>query len=359
RCACTTYMIYRGPHEHEFVGSGVPGAIAGVTGMSRSGFGPSELVYGDIFDSLGTPCRSSFGVPGRRDQHTACAAIELFDHGSYDFLLLSFPDNDNYSHREGPEGQPVSIAHADEQLQRVVDAYGGYRKFMEDHAVIVVSDHSHSKVNDGIDLLAMLREHEWEVLAPRKRRGGGPRLAASPAARVGNLYVLDEDKRGIDVPLLVHDLRRQALLDQVLWLEDADAVVAMGDAELHFAPGSQYTDTRGLQWDVEGDLDALGLVVTDDQIASAKYPDGLARAWSGLHCPGSGDVMVTPELGFEFFDWGGVAHVGGGTHGSLHHEDSAAQLIVTGTGDAREHQAAWSIADVNALVLKHFGVTRA
>ena len=41
-------------------------------------------------------------------------------------------------------------------------------------------------------------------------------------------------------------------------------------------------------------------------------PDALDRAWSGLHCPGIGDVLLTPELGFEFFDWGGVAHVGGG-----------------------------------------------
>jgi hypothetical protein len=170
--------------------------------------------------------------------------------------------------------------------------------------------------------------------------------------------VLDRDKRGTEVPLLVRDMRKQATIDQVLWLEGEEAAVAMGEAELRFAPGSTYTDTRGKQWDVDGDLDALGLAAGDGLIASANYPDALERAWSGLHCPGIGDVLVTPELGYEFFDWGGVAHVGGGTHGSLRHEDSAAQLIVTGTGDEREHQSAWSIADVNALVLEHFGVQR-
>jgi hypothetical protein len=360
RCACTTYMIYRGPHEHEFVGSGVAGTLAGVTGMSRPGFGPSELIYGDIFDSLGTPCRSSYGVPGRRDQHTACAAVELIANSSYEFLLLSFPDNDNYSHRMGPDAQPTSIAHADEQLQRVIDAYGGYRKFMDDHAVIVVSDHSHSKVEEGVDLLEMLGEHDWDIVAPRqgKRRGAGAKLAVSPAARFGNVYVLDRDRRGVEVPLLVRDMRKQATIDQVLWLEGNEAAVAMGEAELRFAPGSTYTDTRGKQWDVDGDLAALGLVAADGQIVSATYPDALERAWSGLHCPGIGDVLLTPELGFEFFDWGGVAHVGGGTHGSLHHADSAAQLIVTGTGESRAGQAAWSIADVNSLVLEHFGVDR-
>jgi hypothetical protein len=154
-------------------------------------------------------------------------------------------------------------------------------------------------------------------------------------------------------------MRRQAAIDQVLWLEAEEAGVAMGEAELRFAPGSSYTDERGLKWDVDGDLDALGLVVADGQLASAHYPDALARAWSALHCPGIGDVLLTPELGYEFFDWGGVAHVGGGTHGSLRHEDSAAQLIVTGTGESRAEQTAWSIADVNSLVLEHFGVHRA
>lgn len=358
RCACTTYMIYRGPHEHEFIGSGVPGAIAGVTGMSRPGYGPRELVYGDIFDSQGTECRSSYGVPGRRDQHTACAGIELVADDGYDFLLLSFPDNDNYSHRLGPDAQPTSIAHADAQFQRVIDAYGGYRKFVEDHAVIVVSDHSHSEVEEAIDLLEMLREHEWDIIAPRQsRRRKQAELAVSPAARFGNIYVLDEERRGTEVPLLVHDLRKQALIDQVIWLEtETEAAVAMGEAELRFAPGSQYEDMRGGKWDIEGDLIAFGLDVQDGLIFSKDYPDALARAWQGLRCAGIGDVLVTPEIGYEFFDWGNVAHVGGGTHGSLHWADSAAQLIVTGTGEAREHQAAWSIADVNPLVLEHFGL---
>ena len=106
----------------------------------------------------------------------------------------------------------------------------------------------------------------------------------------------------------------------------------------------------------EGDLVALDLFVDGDEIHSEEYPDALARVWSALHCPGSGDLIITPVLGYEFFDWGGVAHVGGGTHGSLHKADSAAQLIVTGTGESRREQRAWSIADVNSLVLEHFGI---
>lgn len=359
RAACTTYMIYRGPHEHEFIGSGLGGRIAGATGMSRPGYGPSQLIYGDIFDSQNTACRSSFSVPGRRDRHAACAAFELMANDAYDFLLLSLPDNDNYSHRLGPDRQPESIAHADEQIQRVMQAYGGYRRFMEDHAVIVASDHSHSKVGQSFDLLGLLTARDWTVLEPRqgrRRKAREMQLAVSPAARFGSIYVLDGERRGREVPLLVHDLRKQRLIEHVYWTENGEAAVAAGSEELRFAPGDSFTDERGRSWDIEGHLDVLGLLTADGLVTSATYPDALARVWQALHCEGLGEVLVTPRLGYEFLDWGGTAHVGGGTHGSLHTDDSSAQLIVTGTGAAREHQAAWSIADINSLVLEHFGI---
>ena len=359
RCACTTYMIYRGPHEHKFVGTGVAGTLAGVTGMARAGYGPTHLLYGDIFDSLDTSCRSAYGVPGKRDQHAACAGIELVLSGDYDFMLLSFPDNDNYSHRNGPDQQRASIANADAQFQRVISSAGGYRRFMEDHAVIVVSDHSHSLVGEELDLIELLAVHEWKVLQPRKgKRPGEAEIAVSPAARAANIYVLDPVHRGGRLPLLVEDLRREAKIEQLFWLDDGEAWAVLGEAELRFKPGSQFVDRRGQRWDVDGDLIVLDLFVEGDEIHSEEYPDALARVWSALNCPGSGDLIVTPELGYEFLDWGSVAHVGGGSHGSLHKADSAAQLIVTGTGESRREQRAWSIADVNSLVLEHFGVER-
>lgn len=356
-CACTTYMIYRGPHKHEFVGSGLPGALAGAIGMARPGYGPTDLLYGDIFDSLGSACRSAWGVPGKRDQHTACAGVELVLDGSYEFMLLSFPDNDNYSHREGPEQQHVSIAEADAQFQRVIDAAGGYRRFTQEHAVVVVSDHSHSLVEEEFDLLGKLEELEWSVLQPRtSRRRAQAEIAVSPAARVANIYVLKPAHRRGQLPLLVEDLRECPQVDQLLWLEGGEAHVVQGGARLRFKPGSDFVDGRGDAWDLHGDLEALGLRAEDGRVESELYPDALARAWSGLHCPGSGDLMLTPKLGYEFLDWGGNAHVGGGTHGSLHKVDSAAQLIVHGTGEGRRDQQAWSIADVHALVLEHFGL---
>jgi hypothetical protein len=82
------------------------------------------------------------------------------------------------------------------------------------------------------------------------------------------------------------------------------------------------------------------------------YPDALSRLWSALECPHSGDVLVSAELGFEFVDWGGADHVGGGSHGSLHRDDSEGVLMLCGLYPPPREQ--WALTDVAPLVLEHF-----
>jgi hypothetical protein len=65
-------------------------------------------------------------------------------------------------------------------------------------------------------------------------------------------------------------------------------------------------------------------------------------------------VLVSATPSFEFVDWGGSDHVGGGSHGSLHRDDSEGVLLLCGV-DAPA-RAAWSLADVTPLVLDHFRV---
>ena len=60
-----------------------------------------------------------------RDQHAGCVGAYLVEHDLFDFLLLSLPDNDTHSHKHGPHAQVASIAAADRQLERVMQAGGG------------------------------------------------------------------------------------------------------------------------------------------------------------------------------------------------------------------------------------------
>ena len=65
-------------------------------------------------------------------------------------------------------------------------------------------------------------------------------------------------------------------------------------------------------------------------------------------------MLVSATPSFEFMDWGGSAHVGGGSHGSLHRDDSEGVLLLCGVDAPAREQ--WSLADVTPLVLDHFRV---
>jgi hypothetical protein len=152
-------------------------------------------------------------------------------------------------------------------------------------------------------------------------------------------------------------------IDLVMWLErDAHEAPREGvisspvHGELRFAPGGPLVDPHGLSWSVEGALGAISASVEDGRLLSPAYPDALARVWSALTCPTSGEVLLSAAPGFEFLDWGRQAHVGGGSHGSLHASDSLGALIMTGISSPQPAPSQWAIRDVAPLIRRHFGL---
>ena len=352
RTACTTYLIYRGRTRHDPSGASVYRRIAEAAQFRHPVYGAGELFYADLFDSRNTGCTATLGMPGQRDQHTGCVGAYLVEHDLFDFLLFSLPDNDTHSHKVGPDGQVRSIAEADKALERIMHVAGGAEAFLEDHAVIVMSDHSQTAVEESVNLADALAEHR--VLTPGDPAPFEAELAACPSARSGMVYVLDEERREELVPAVVDILGELDGVDLVISREDGRAVVRSRRGELRFAPGGKLGDARGAAWGIEGDEDVLHLDVGRGRVASATYPDPLGRLWSALACPHAGDVLVSAEPGYEFDDWGGAAHVGGGSHGSLHRDDSEGVLLLCGVDVPEREQ--WSVADVTPLVLDHFGV---
>ena len=124
RTAGTTYLIYRGRHRHEVTNETALTRLAS-TVFRHAVYGPREFFYADIFASRKTGCRAQLGLPGQRDQHAGCVGAELVENDLFDFLLLSLPDNDTHSHRNGPFAQVSSIAAADKQIERLMHAAGG------------------------------------------------------------------------------------------------------------------------------------------------------------------------------------------------------------------------------------------
>jgi len=358
RTAGTTYLIYRGRHQHEVANESALARIVTSTLFRRTIEGPQELFYADLYASRRTGCRGQLGMPGIRDQHTGCVGAYLVEHDLFDFLLFSLPDNDAWSHKNGPHAQVTSIAGADRQLERLMHAAGGPEAFLDEHAVIVTSDHSQAAVEDRIRL-----DHafaEFDVATQTAASAIGAEVALSPGQRSAMVYALDEERAEQVIERAIEAACACEGVDLALWLHpdhEDEAVARSGRGELRFSPGGELEDERGERWSVEGEPAALGLTIEDGRVRSLEYPLALARIWSALNCPTSGDLLLSAAPGYEFVDWGGADHVGGGSHGSLHRSDSLGALLWCGTGpDSRDTREQWSLLDIAPMVREHFGL---
>ena len=76
-------------------------------------------------------------------------------------------------------------------------AAGGPEAFLEDHAMIVCSDHSQSQVEAEIDVFKAFDGFGLEPPMPTRVRSDGepPEIAVCPSSRSAQVYVLDRDRR--------------------------------------------------------------------------------------------------------------------------------------------------------------------
>ncbi len=356
RTAGTTYLIYRGRYDHEVTQDSALARLVLSNLFHRTVKGPRELFYSDLYASRVTGCRGQLGLPGARDQHTGCVGSYLVEHDLFDFLLFSLPDNDAYSHRNGPHAQVTSLAAADRQIERLMHAGGGPDQFLADHAVVICSDHSQAAVEASIRLDEAFTD--FAVATPSARVAGrGGEVALSPAQRSAMVYVLDPDERESVLARSLAAVRDVEGIDLAMWIDGEEAVIRGRRGELRFAPGEQLRDARGVGWSLEGPLSVLRAEVQDGRVLSTEYPDALTRVWSALHCENAGELLLSAAPGYEFVDWGGSDHVGGGSHGSLHRSDSLATLMWCGEGlPERSAHEQWSLRDIAPMIRGHFRV---
>ena len=339
-------------------------------------WGPDELFYGELYSSRRVPCRPTLARPGTRDEYSACCGRELVADGLYDFLLFSLPDNDYHSHKFGPDAQLESIERADAAFAELVDAAGGLERFLADHAVIVVADHSQTAVEHPLALAEALGS-EWRIQQPNQSDPENAELAVCPSSRAAAVYVLSGERRGERAHAGVRRrLRDLEGVDLFAWLEHdrapvlrvgadgppppgVEAVVERAGTVLRFKPGSEVEDRRGAGWRLEGEPSALAGTVADGRFESTAYPDALARLYAALVAPHAGEILISAEPGHEFVDWGGVTHCPGGSHGGLDAGDSLGPLLLCGLEPGIETvREQWAIRDVAGLVLGHFGLER-
>jgi hypothetical protein len=359
RTACTPFLIYRGRHRHQVSLEGLLRRAVETTQLKfrHHTWGPAALFYGELYASRDVPCKST-SIPGSRDGYSACCAAELERTGDYDFLLLSLPDNDNYSHRYGPEASVESIAKADHCFAKLVEAGGGMERFLADHAVILIADHAQTPVSRGLPLAELLAR-DWSVLAPSDDRPELAQLAVSPTGRAAHVYLLPGEGERANAAAVGRRLGETEGVDLVCWREGETAVVEKRGERFGFRPGGDgdVADLRGGRWQTAGEPAVLDAFVEQGQIRSDTYPDPLGRIFAAVSAPHAGDFVVSLAPGYEAVDWGGVSHAGGGSHGALHAGDSLGPLLFVGCGpEAAGERQQWALRDVAPAVLRHFGI---
>ncbi len=373
RTASTPFLIYRGRHRHQVSLDGLLRRAVDATRLKfrHHTWGPAELFYGELYASRQVPCKPS-SIPGTRDGYSACCAAELAAAGLYDFLLFSLPDNDNYSHRHGPGASLESIAKADHCFGKLIDASGGMDGFLADNALILMADHAHTAVHAELPLAETSGAAGTSCSPPRivLRRPISP--SVPPRARPTSTCSTRCITASSTTPSAPswpgstgwtwsagwpgRTARRWSARSPASTRAPAiSAVVERQGSELRFRPGSQVSDLRGAGWNLSGDIAAVDGTIEDGVIHSDQYPDPLSRVWSALCAPHAGDLLVSAALGHECVDWGGSAHLGGGSHGSLHRGDSLGPLLFVGCGpESAAAQSQWNLRDVAGVVREHF-----
>ncbi|MFN8111914.1 MAG: alkaline phosphatase family protein [Solirubrobacterales bacterium] len=364
RTACTPFLIYRGRTRHEVGLEGLLKAFVNATKFHHAVWGPEELFYGELYSSRKLDAKPTFARPATRDAYSAVAGRDLVENDRYDFMLFSLPDNDYYSHRDGPEETQESIALADDALAELVGAHGGIEKFLADNAVIVVSDHAQSFVEHPIELQAILAER-WQVLQPNAELTATDQIAVGPSGRAAAIWLLpadDGERARLGAEVSAHLEHEVEGVDLLAWLTPEEdgrgrwAAVSGSGIELRFRPGGEVADRRGRTWELDGDPAALRARIVGGSFLSDDYPDALSRLWAALNNPNAGDILVSLATGWECVDWGGTTHIPGGSHGSLLATDSLGTLLTVGVDGERPDREQWAISDVYGLIEGHFGL---
>ena len=371
--ACINYLVYRGNVPHKV---NVPWLMTLLPGVpfTETVEGPSLLCLGDFVTERsprGRKIEDRGGIMhrfGMDDESSARMLCELAGDGPMpDFTLAYFADNDYRSHEVGPYAALPVVDRVDAALGAMFDAAGGADRFLRETCVIVTSDHGHCEIladagRAVIRLDQLLDEFRQADLGRGWREHD--EILICPNMRAAQLYV--REPGGVIIDRIARSALADRRVDLVLWHTRLSGghgdtyIVASQRGRLEFwrgGDGARHArDAFGTEWSWRGDETALQLKVEDSLVDSTEYPNAFERIAGVLDGPTSGEVWVTAQPGCEFEVPGGMAHVGGASHGGLHALDSLSPVVIGGA-DAPALPLAMRCVDVAPLCMKILGLT--
>jgi hypothetical protein len=370
--ACINYLVYRGNVAHKVNLPWLMTLLPGVP-FTETVDGPSTLCLGDFVAERsphGRKIEDRGGVMhrfGMDDESSARMLCELAGAGPMpDFTLAYFADNDYKSHEVGPFAALPVIDRVDQALGAMFDAAGGADRFLRETCVVVTSDHGHCEVLADAGR-AVIRLDQLLDGFRQADLGRGWRerdeILICPNMRAAQLYL--REPSAVIVDRIARAALADARVDLVLWHTRLSRdrndryIVESQRGRLEFwrgADGPRHAcDAFGTEWSWRGAPEALQIETDGRLFDSQQYPNAFERIAGVLDAPNSGEIWVTAQPGCEFEVPGGIAHVGGASHGGLHVLDSLSPVVIGGAG-APALPRALRCVDIAPLCMKLLGV---
>lgn len=338
KSANLNFFMRRGSVKHE---PNFPWLLRLLSGKWLRGeqiLGPEELILGKIIYPPGLTLQGAYlYTPWKRyginDAFTAAACLHLIQRGELpELTLLYFPDNDHYSHRHGPWATSKIIRRVDAYLGEILRACGS-DEVLNRMIFIIMGDHAQTPVLRGKEAVINLEQllPSCRVLRLGAQGSRDSDLVISPNERMAYIDILHERlelRRKI-----VGQLAKDPRIAQVMWREEKTYFVKSGGNGqlLAFSSGGSFKDDAGIGWDFEGDIAVVGGKVKENTVHFAEYPDAFNRIRHALEARPETCIALSAAPGYEFGGEAAAIHPGGGSHGSLHREDSLVPLIIAGT----------------------------
>lgn len=289
--------------------------------------GPRYCYLGDFIRPAGHGRAGIFGRYGINDRRAGEYGAHMIRHHRPDFSLIYLNEHDMRSHHAGPMGCAYSLHIIDEQLGKLMDAYGSWERAVTEARWILVGDHAQSPIGGvpdyAVNVYQQLKGLKVVPLTAGGLFDGGGDVAFAPNDRSALVYVRDRDT----MDALVDELATWPSIDQIAWREGDRIHVwrALDGSHLSFWPGGPHMDPLGRSWSLSGHQGVLDLSLSHGLIGWNEYPDVLGRLQDAL--VGGADVVITARRGYEFTT--GLT-MGKGNHGSLAKEDSVVPLLTVG-----------------------------
>jgi hypothetical protein len=352
-------IAHRGHKRHKVH---LPVLLDAVTGfkLREKASGPTiftlgTLVKPDIFRQVPWNLAQTLtGGYGINDEYAIDVLIEVVKSGKQpDFTLVYLPDNDHKLHRS-PGDAVNHLAEVDKQLVRFFNSFDSWEQVLERNVCMFISDH-------GQTLIGESEEHNISLDA--LLAGFSIHRLGTPVSSEYDVVICNNERMAYLYPLreellqpIANAVAADRRIDLIAWREGEKVTVRRGGTEqyMRFWRNGRYCDMYGATWGAEGDFSVLEVKINGNQVVYDTYPDAFARLYGSLFSQEGPVVVVTADYGYEFLSESAPTHLGGGSHGSLHKQDSLIPLLVAGAD--RPFPTPARLVDVKSFILQLLAV---